>query len=133
MINVERLVRDYLAADAAVAALVGARVHTGKLPAEPTFPLVLLRRFAGAATMWGHFDGARVQIEAWSENGDHPACEELSRAVREAMKSQTIEGEYALGVVTGAQEFLFRFQEDPVTGRPRYLLDCLVFCHPAAA
>lgn len=129
MVNTEKLVRDYLAADTGVAALVGTRVYT-HLPASPTFPLVVLSRFAGGSTVWGHLDEPRLQIEAWAEKGQRPACESVGEAVRSAMKSVNIRGSRTGGVVSGTTENLYRWFPDPVTERPRYLLDVTVYAHP---
>lgn len=132
-VNDAKLVRDYLAADTNIQALVGTRVFH-EFPAAPTFPLIVLHKFDGTERLWGHQSVPRIQIEAYADFGRGPDAIALDLAIRTAMKSYTIAGAHTAGVANGAELVSDREFPDPVDGgrrhRPRYILDYRLWLHP---
>ena len=71
---IEKAIRTRLLADATVAALVGTRVYTGKMPQKPTMPLITLTKIDKVSGLT--LDGAvgpnqvRVQVDCWDGGVD---------------------------------------------------------------
>lgn len=134
MVNDGKLVRDYLVSDPGVSALAGARIFF-EFPANPTFPLVLITKFAGSDDLWGHLSVPRLQIEAYADFGGGPQAMALDLAIRDAMKSYSIaSATHAEGVAAGAQLISDRYFPDLVDGgrrhRPRWIMDYQLWLHP---
>ncbi len=71
---IESAIRTRLLADATVAALVGTRVYTGKMPQDATFPLITLTKVdkVSGLTLDGTVgpNQVRVQIDCWDSGVD---------------------------------------------------------------
>lgn len=82
--SLETEVRARLAADGAVAALVGTRITPILLPQAPTYPALTYQRISGPR--WQVLEGpgggetARLQIDAWAAS--YLAAQGLAAAVR---------------------------------------------------
>lgn len=122
--DVEGLVRDWLRADAGVAAIVGARVFFGvpKGATESTFPLVTVQRFGGGqADGEAPLDVALLQIDCWGTisrgNGVKSVATALVNSVRAALDAVGTDSAAALA---GANVESVVWLPDPDNDRPRY-------------
>ena len=100
--EVETAIRDRLAADAAVSAIVGTRVYRLKLPQNPTLPAVRVQRIS-RVEYEGHLRGraarfrSRVQVDAlaneYDSNNPDPlgTQESLMRAIDDALVAQAFD------------------------------------------
>lgn len=129
--DTEGAVRTFLRANAAVAAIVGARVFFGvpKGATEASFPLVVVQRVGGGdSDSEAPVDEALLQVDCWgsisaeSGYGVKATATALKNAVRSAFKSFN-GGQLVAGVECGG----FTVQSDiwlpdPENDRPRYSL-----------
>lgn len=123
--DVEGAARDYLRADAGVAALVGARVFFGipKGAKEATFPLVVVSRVGGGqATGDAPVDVALLQIDCWGSigtegNGLKAGATALVNAVRSSLDAV---GTDSTAVLKGANVESVLWLPDADNDRPRY-------------
>lgn len=133
--DVEAGVRDYLKADAGVAAIVSTRVFygvprggTGDLAAQ--LPLITVRQVGGVEDpSEAPIEQALVQIDCWGRS--HTAAVAVRNAVRDALAS--IRGATQLNaevVGYGAQVESVLFTPDP-SDVPRYSVTALVTARAA--
>lgn len=125
--DAELLAVTILRANAALAALIGPRAYT-ELPANPTFPLVVLQRIGGAPSIRGWVDAARLQLEGYALT-KHEA--RLVTATAQAAMHKA-EGTTQPAAVIGAVDTLTgpRWVPDEPTDRPRYLIEMTINTHP---
>jgi Protein of unknown function (DUF3168) len=117
----EGSMRDYLRADASLAALVGNRVFFG-IPDRVAFPLVTVTRVSGGddpSTI--PIDRPLLQLDCWGRKGNKTEAFNVAAAVRDALFaiSNTTSGTallYGASVIGGV------FFPDPETDQPRYVL-----------
>lgn len=125
--DVELICVDYLKTVAEIQSLTSGRVYT-QLPAEPTFPLVVLHRVAGSPAIQGHLEAARIQFDCWGRKKIE--ARQLAATVQAAM-FEAERATHPLGVVTAVQEALGPlWLPDPARPTARYLLDLVVYAHP---
>lgn len=83
----ESALRTYILAGTAVADLVGTRMYPGKMPQEPTLPLLVYQRVSGPREH--DMNGAagianpRIQIDAWATT--YAGTKALATAVRKRL------------------------------------------------
>lgn len=129
LVDAERLVRDYLAAQADLSALVQGRVYVGVIPPQPTWPLVRLWRVGGAPRWPQWLDPARIQIEAWADLAQYEQARTVARTAQAAL--QLLKGHQTLGTVTGVDQVTgLQNLPDPDSARPRVMFDAVVYIHP---
>jgi hypothetical protein len=122
--NVREALRDYLKADAGVAALIGNRVFYG-VPSGATFPLVTIPGQVGGGQDPGEapLDRPLYQLDRWGRKPDGlPTLYALESAVRDALdalRNATVVGSAVLygATLAGAVDF-----PDPADDRPRRIL-----------
>lgn len=128
--DVEALVCTYLRAQPEVSALVAARVGT-EVPEGPTFPLVRVRRIAGAPVLNVplYLDAPVLQIEGYASN--KATARALTETVRAVMAERMIGNRTGGGVVSkvtfGSMSWLP--DEDFTPPQPRYIADVTVYVH----
>jgi hypothetical protein len=129
--DVERLVIDFLKAQAEVTTLAPGGIDT-EIPKHPVWPLLRVRRVAGASTSRPRWvDRPVVQVEAYG--GTRSEAHALADTTA-AVLAARLEGVHDAGVVTGV-----RFGTGPnpmpdsdyTPARPRWLFDVTVFIHPS--
>lgn len=124
----ELAVIQALRADAAVTTLVDTRIYT-EVPANPAWPLVVVRRIGGAPSPRHplHRDTATVQVDAYADTKQ--AARQLVATCQTAMHAaagSTVD-EAHIGHVASLS---LRWLPDDPTDRPRYVLDMRVDTHP---
>lgn len=123
--NVEAIVVTALREDAGVTEVVGQRVH-GSRPPDAVDPLLVVQRVGGNADgQW--IENARIQVDAWgTTRGDAFAgANAAAAALRE------LSGAFDSGVLSGAERTSGpMWLPDPVTDRPRYIVQFTVYAHP---
>jgi len=86
-VNVEQQIYSVLAADSAVAALVGTRIHPILLPQNVIMPAISYQRITTVPQngLQGHhsIDQVRVQVDSWAST--YAGAKSLAAAVRVAM------------------------------------------------
>jgi hypothetical protein len=130
-VNAEKLVMDHIRSFTEFNDIAEERMFT-VLPAEPAdkLPLGVVHRVAGNLSVNEHLDSARLQLESWAEKGGRPTAENLMETMRAIMGTDNIVGVHDLGVVTGSVELFMYYAPDPLTARPRYISDWIIFVHP---
>lgn len=132
LVDVERLVIQYLLGVSEVTAMVGTRVGSRK---DKPYPRLTVTRVGGSpGAIPAHLDAARIQVEAWapaeSDGGGKGLASSIARTASAAMYDMvnaSLEG----AVVTDVRCVLGPiWVPDPVTHLPRYLLDFIVRVHP---
>ena len=122
--DVERLVANFLRADARIAALVGDRVYT-VFPAQAgNDPLLILQRIGGEPPLSIPLvvDAAQLQLDAYG--GPKAAAHELAATTRAVLYE--LEGAVrSEGVVSAVRFGAFRWLPDETftAPRPRYVFD----------
>lgn len=132
--DVEGALRAWLRSNTPVAAIVDQRVFFGVPDKATTFPLLTVQRVGGSDdTGEAYIDQALIQIDCWGrlyadtdqtkKGGDKAGCDQLRRAVRQALLS--IRGATALNTDVVAYNALVisdPYSPDPADGRPRYVI-----------
>lgn len=132
--DVEKLVIQHLLTYMELEALVGDRIGSRK---DGPYPRLTITRLGGSAgPIPAHLDAARIQVEAWADHakdgGGKKAANDVARTAQAAMY-EMVNVSHEEGVVTDVQCILGpSWVPDPVTERPRYLLDFIVRVHPLA-
>lgn len=125
--DVEKICIDFLVGLAELDGHFNDRIHT-ELPAKPVYPLGLLSRIPGSApVVRKHLDVARIQGEGW---GNTKVEARLTAAMLQAALHE-LPGLRDLGTVTAVEDSLgLGWLPDPVTEKPRYVFEVLVYAHP---
>lgn len=134
--TIYEIVRARLLGDAAIVALVVARVYPQRLPAKVTLPSIVLTRVSGIRA--GHLRGVaslarpRVQVDCWAPNSDQAGA--LGALVRQRLESAsfpytdtTTSPETTVNVQTVFDEEHDLFDEDILGGSVRHSADYFVF------
>lgn len=91
------------------------------LPANPTYPLLVVKRIGGLPAEKHHTDNPSLQIEAWGS--DKAQVQDLAQAARAAIhdaEGSTI-GELS-AFITGVEDTLgLSWSPDPVSQRARFV------------
>lgn len=126
--DVEAVVVAALLDDDGVTAAVGQRVY-GARPAKATDPMLVVTRLGGPQTQdW--IENARIQVDAWGTT----RTDAFAAANAAAAALWRLSGTFTAGVVSGTARTLGPFRlDDPVTNRPRYIVEFTVFAHPLSA
>lgn len=128
--DIERLLSQFLRDQDEIDTLVDDRVYTA-LPKDPTWPLLLVRRVAGAPRLSRplHVDAPIVQLDAYADT--KAAAHELMATAR-AVIAERVEGTHALGVVSGVTFGSMSWLPDPsyTPARPRFVGDMTLTVHP---
>jgi hypothetical protein len=123
----ELLAVTYLRGVAEVTALVAGRVGTA-VPAGPTFPYLVVRRFGGIPPVRGHLDAARLQVDAWGRTKTEAR---YRAATAQAALLAMPQAAHAGAVMTGVADDLgLTWQPDPEDAQPRYLFGVVTYGHP---
>lgn len=124
--DVEGAMRTYLRADSTISGSYGGRVFFGA-PDSPEYPMVLVSRVGGAEDASdAPLDVALLQIDCIGkrreEGGGKISATQLWLAVKSALRS--IQGLTQVGTdrLFGASVVSDVYLNDPVDGRPRYVL-----------
>lgn len=100
--SIETGLRTLLLTDAAVAALITARVYPISLPQEPTLPAVVYNRIDGAPAQFlsgsGSLKHARYQLDCYS-TVSYSQAKAVAAAVNEALDGYR--GSYSGGTIKG--------------------------------
>lgn len=128
--DIEVLVTSFLRAQIEVTSIVNARVYT-EVPANPTFPLVRVRRLGGfpALNRPLYVDRPLVQIEGYAATKG--AARLLTETCR-AVLAERAEGTHATGVVAGVTfgALLWLPDDDFTPPKPRYICDATLTVRP---
>lgn len=126
---IEAVLVGALKAETDLDATFSNRIAT-RLPAEPTFPFLTLRRSGGFRPVERWLAAVTVEFEVWGGKDEEEATEVAADLAESVVLA--LQGDYASAVVTGVQPVLGpRNVGDPETGRPRYIFETRVFVHPA--
>lgn len=128
--DAELAIIQYLRARSEVTALVPGTRITTTMPSSPTFPLVLVERIGGIASVWQRLDEAAIQIDVFG--GTRFECQRLARTVRAcimAIRNDTVD---AGVLVSAAEEVALQWMPDmvPVPPLSRYTARYSVTTHP---
>ncbi len=128
--DIERLVTDFLRAQAEITTIVGNRVYT-EIPDTPTFPLVRVRRLGGFPVLNRplYVDAPLVQIEGYAATKG--AARLLTETCR-AVLAERVEGTHTTGVVAGVSfgSLIWLPDEDFTPPKPRYVSDATLTVRP---
>lgn len=128
--DIEQLLSRFLRDQPEIDELVGERVYTA-LPKDPQFPLLQLRRIAGAPVMSRplHLDAPLVQIDSYAPS--KKAAHTLIETARSVI-AERLEGAHDLGVVTGVRfgSMSWLPDDDYTPAKARYVADVEIFVHP---
>ncbi len=125
--DVEKLTVAYLQGVPEVAAIVGSRVHSA-VPASPTYPLVVVRRFGGFDADEAVLDAARVQVDCYGgTKGQAQLLAQTVRAALHRMPTAAHAGAYVTGVAPGVAP---TWSPQGDNNQPMYLLDATVYAQP---
>lgn len=128
-------VRALILGDAAIVALVAARVWPLRLPQKPTLPAIVVTRVSDirATPLRGSASVARprVQVDCWAQSSDQAAA--LGALVRQRLENY--DGQYTdaaspattVEIQTRYADGSDRFDEDINGGTCRHLAEYLVF------
>ena len=108
----------YLLADVALSALVSTHVHRHRIPADPTFPLIVYRRVSTPELHVSAYVEPRFQFDCWAETDT--GADDVAAALRTAL-----EGYHgAMGSTHVHAKVLNRIDDyDEIAGRWRVILD----------
>lgn len=128
-VDVERLMSEWLRAQAEIEALVGDRVYTA-IPKDPVFPLIRLT-LIDERTVFPrprYLTSSLIQVDCYG--GPKVVAREIADAVCDRL-SEDFVGSHAAGVVT-AVEASMRYLPDGTyePAKPRYPVDVTVHSHP---
>jgi hypothetical protein len=126
--DIERMVSNYLRANADVIALVGSRVYTVS-PKDPTgkFPFVRLTRVSGTPLFSAplKYDQARIQVDCWG--GSKQLAWQTAATIMAVLAAGFV-GDHAEGTVVGVD--IGTLQDLPDTTfdppQPRWLFDAVI-------
>lgn len=106
--------------------VAGGRAY-GKVPAEPTFPLLLVQRVGGIPAVPRRLDAARIQVSSYgSTKAEARDTAELARRVLHQSEATTFAELQAF--VTGVDDELgLQWLPDPETMRDRYIFVVTVY------
>lgn len=133
--------KTYLAADTDVLAACTGRVYFA-IPAEPTFPLVVVRRVGGGEDPGDDapIDNAVLALDCWGNVRDKMSAYTTKVAVRRALfkiRSRVVLRAPATGVegvdAFGASVDGDIWAPDPADDRSRYIVTCTVMAMATAA
>lgn len=139
--DVEGGLKTYLVADADVGAVVAGRVYFA-VPAEPTFPLIVIRRVGGGETPTAEapVDNALIAFDCWGNVRDKMSAYTVKAAVRRALfkiRSRVVLRTPAAGVegvdAFGASVDGDVWAPDPADDRSRYVVTATVTAMATAA
>lgn len=126
LVDVEQLVRNALAADTDIAALVDERIGT-RIATDPTYPFIVIRRVASRQVARRWLDGVRIQFDCYADTQKEAWT---IAATIQAVITRLV-GVYPEGIVTGSDEEIGpTYQPDPKTSKPRYIQDHRIYAHP---
>ena len=132
LVDSEKLAIDFLKTQQEIIDLVATRVGS-KIPSNPTYPLLVIRRLGGAQLVANHLDRARLQIDAWGSSADDKGGARLLAVTVQALFLQRMVRQHTLGVVTKVEELVGpNWQPDPTTSRARYVLEYAIESHPSS-
>lgn len=91
------------------------------LPANPVYPLVIVKRIGGVPAEKHHTDNPSLQVEAWGT--DKAEAHDLAQASRAAIHEAEGQSFNDLSAfITGVEDTLgLSWSPDPVSNRARYL------------
>lgn len=124
LVDIEAAFIDFLLAQPSVSALVGTRIYTRK-PADPTWPLITVRRVAGGVTPAdGPLDNPTLQVDCWADGDNEDQASLIARTTIAALADLRAYDARHLGLylVNGVVPLT-----DPDTGRARVSLDVELF------
>ncbi len=127
--SAERVVVRYLLTQPVLTDKVGTRIGT-TVPASPTYPLVALRRYAGAQRVAGWLDSALLQFDCYgTTKAEAEDVAHRARAAVYAIPADPMNG----AVVTGVTETigLGWLPPDESNPAPHYTFGVAVTLHPA--
>lgn len=117
--DVYAVLRAYILADPAIAAVLGTRVYPIKLPQEVTYPAMTIQRISGAAytPLKGRASLARprYQCDIWTKEGVGSAASEAARIGRlllDRLEGAVITVADAEGNPPGPRTVAFEFETD---------------------
>ncbi len=119
--DAEKLTIGYLVGVPEVVAVVGSRVHTA-VPTEPTYPLVVVRRFGGFDADEGVLDAARIQLDCYGNTKGQ--AQTLAQTVRAALHQMSRSVAGVTGVAPGAGP---TWSPQGDNNQPMYLIDATVY------
>lgn len=128
--DIERLLTDFLRAQAEVTTIVGNRIYT-EIPGAAMFPLVRVRRVGGFPTLSRplYIDAPLVQIEGYAATKG--AARLLTETCR-AVLAERSEGGHSTGVVADVRfgALLWLPDDDFTPPKPRYIADATLTVRP---
>lgn len=110
------------------AGVCGGRAYSS-VPANPTWPLAVIRRLGGVPSVERWLDSARIQVDVYGANKSQ-ARAEADSARRALHNAEGTTFATQAGYVTGVEDELgLSFIPDPTTMRDRYIFSVLVHAH----
>lgn len=108
-------------------AIIGTRWYSS-VPADPDFPLGVVKRIGGSPAVRRYLDAANIQIDVWGRSKSE--ARDIAAAARTALMQ--LEGQSVTSpvkaFVSGVEDALgLTWQPDPDTGRDRYLFSVIVY------
>jgi hypothetical protein len=126
--DVEYATREWLRVLPSITALVGTRVHFG-IPANATFPLIVITRVGGGPDLYLPIDRARLSLSCWGQTKQSAArvAQLVASEIREL--DNTAMGADAVGFAGSVASIIWL--PDPTSGTPRYVVEAGLSVRPA--
>lgn len=130
--DVDLLVREWLTATPAVASLVpttsgGVAIYQAP-PSTPPAKLIVAKRIGGSPVVRSTVpsDRARIQFDCWATK--RPDAAQISVAITEAVENLGPRGGFLnpTGRLTTGEVVSWLWLPDPVSDKPRYVVDALL-------
>lgn len=99
------------------------------IPGNPTWPLAVIQRLGGVASVERHLDQASIQVDIYGNNKSEARLEaDRARLALHAAEGSSFATEH--GFITGVEDSSgLTFLPDPETTRDRYTFTVLVYAH----
>src|SRR5215207_5337282 len=120
------LAREALLAQTSITALVSTRIYA-RIPATPTWPLLVVSTVDDAESPEPAFGESRVQVDVWGAGGSDTQTAQarlIARTVWQAARD--LDGSYTSGVIVHCTPLISVPAPDPETGRARFVVDLSV-------
>lgn len=123
-------VREALLAQASITALVSTRIYD-RIPATPTWPLLVVSSVDDDEAGGPENLQARVQVDCWGQSGNQTDTAQARLIVRTVRSvSRDLAGTWPAGKIRSAVGQTTIPSPDPESGRARFFIDLLVDLNP---
>lgn len=131
MVDVERLVSEWLRARTDITDIVGDRVVT-VMPNRAAFPMLKVTQIAGSP-VYSHplyLDEAHIQFDAYG--GPKVLARELIDLTRQALADELVGDHPGVGVVTCVRfgELMYLPDDAYLPSQPRWIASASIYTHP---